>query len=267
MNPVVFLAVCVIGTSLAQQQDCSAKIQTFHQCLKDSHKQQAEANKAKFQTFKTDLENCYKNNGCQPPQPGQSGSNGQRNNTQGGQCFKAVREAMKQQVQKCVQQANPGVTLPEEDESHHKAGFHHGPNHKGDNKALDSCANKQAVRDCTRALFNKTKPSDADKKAKFQANCDARQKCLDQLGPDCQAQLEKIKQSACQCRQQQNLDQIRSGIPACAGVSEGKRPGAQQGQKQHSCEAKKDYCKLGYDAFVQDHQGQHHGGKGGQGQQ
>jgi len=260
-----FLAACFIGSSLAQ--DCSAKFKDFHKCWADSHKEAQSDGKAKFEAMKTKIDACYTDNGCTPPakseksKGGSSGAaSGERhhNNTAGGECRKALMVAMKSQFEDCIKKAIPGFTLPQKDEQHDKPHFggHKGFNHKDENKNLDTCAKKQAVRDCKRALFNSSRPSEDEMKAHFQAGCDAKQTCLAALGADCQAQLEKFKQAACQCRQQerQQVDQLRSSVKACEGVQDkqGKHQG-QKDQKEQSCDVK-DYCKLGYSAFVQDHQ-------------
>jgi len=260
---LAFFAACVIGSTLAQ--DCSAKFKDFHQCLENNHKKAEADGKAKFEAMKPKIAACYTDNGCTAPakpQKGKGGSSGaasgERRNSTAGDCRKALGEAMKANFEDCIKKAVPGFSFPQKDAQQDKPHFggHKGFNHKDDNKALDGCAKKQAVRDCIRGLFNSSKPSEDEKKAHFKAACDAKQTCLTALGADCQAQMEKFKQAACQCRQQQRqqVDQIRSSVKACASVQE-KNGKQNQGkdQKQQSCE-EKDYCKLGYDAFVQDHQ-------------
>lgn len=277
---VVLFVACIVGTSLAQ--DCSAKIKDFHKCLEDSNKKAREDGKAKFEALKGKIDACYTDNGCTPPvkaekgKGGSSGSSGsasgekqssgerQGNNTQARECKKAVREALKKQLEECVKKTDSSFTLPEKDGSHEKHGPHggFGHNRKGDNKNLEGCAKKEQVRDCKRALFNSSKPTEDEKRARFQARCDAKQSCQNALGADCQAQLEKRKQAICQCRQEekQQVEQVRSGIQACNGLPQ-KQHKRGQGQKQQSCD-KKDYCKLGFDAFEQEVKS-HFGGKSG----
>jgi len=257
---IALLVACVVGSSLAQ--DCSTKIKDFHKCVEDSHKTGEADRKAKFEALKPKLDACYTTNGCTPPVKGQkgkvdaSGASGEQkgNNTAGRECRKALQTALKGKFEDCVKQAIPDFTFPPKDAQHDKGhgGEHRGFDHKEDNKALEGCTNKQAVRDCKRALFNGSQPTDAEKRAHFKTNCDAKQVCLTALGADCQAQVDKFKQAACQCRQQQRqqAEQLRASTPACTGVPEKKDNRANQ--KQQTCD-NKDYCKLGYDAFVADH--------------
>jgi hypothetical protein len=281
---IALFIACVVGSSLGL--DCSTKFKDFHTCVASSHKKAQEANKAKFEALKAKLDACYTDNGCTPParpqkvKGGSSGASsgessastsasGERrgNHTEGRECRKAVREALKGKFEQCIKQSIPDFTFPPKDAQHDKPHFggQKGFNHKDENKNLDGCAKKQAVRDCKRALLNSSRPTEDEKRAHFKANCDAKQACQASLGAECQAQLEKFKKAACECRQQQHqqIDQIRSGVKACENVPErkGKRP--QNEQKQKSCEDHKDYCKLGYDAFVADHQKGKGQGRGG----
>jgi len=248
-------ATCVFGSALAL--DCSAKTQAFHTCLEAGQKKNQDAEKAKFEALKVKIDACYTDNGCTPPAKPQKGKGGEekRNSTAGNECRKALGQAEKQQFEACVQKAVPGFTFPPKDATNEKreGGDHKRFNPKDDKKSLDSCAKKQQVRDCKRALFNSTRPSQDEIKAQFQARCDVKQNCLVALGADCQAQLESFKKAACQCRQQQRAqaDQVRSGIAACSGVQEKKPKAGKENVKERSCD-EKDYCKLGFDAFVQD---------------
>jgi len=202
----VFIA-CVVGSSLAQ--DCSSKFQDFHKCLADSHKKEQDGGKAKFEAMKAKIDACYTDNGCTPPAKPQKGEgkgkgkggssaasggasggvSGERkgNNTEGRECRKALGEAKKKQFQDCVKQAVPSFTFPQKDgehKEHHFGGEHKGGfNHKGENKQLDGCAKKEAVRDCKRALFNSSRPTEDAKKARFQSNCNSKQTCLTALAP------------------------------------------------------------------------------------
>jgi len=264
---IALFVACLVGSSLAQ--DCSAKFKDFHKCLEDSHKKNEGDFKAKFEALKPKLDACYTDNGCTPPAKPEKkekggSSSGAKNDTAGGECRKAFHEAMKSNFEACIKKSIPDFTPMQKDGQHEKDGHHGGHkgghkgwNHKDENKALDGCAKKEAVRDCKRALFNSSKPTDSEKKAGFQARCDAKQSCLTALGADCQAKMEKFKKAACECGQQQHqqADQIRSSVSACNGV-EDKKKGKKHDDKQKSCD-EKDYCKLGYDAFAQDHQKDH----------
>jgi len=262
----LFLA-CVVGASLAQ--DCSAKIKAFHDCVSKGHQQDKDEMKTKLADFKTKADACYTANGCTPPakgdgkgKDGASSSGSASGKQQGGnsECGKAMKTVLKKNFEDCLQKA--GVTAPENDhgddhQEKHFGGHHEGANHKDDNKALDGCAKKQEVRDCKRALFTKNRPSDAEMKAKFDAGCKARDTCLAALGADCQAQIEKFKKAACECRQQQfqQLAQVRAGVKECQNVAQ-KTPQRAQGKgakTPKTCGAeKKDYCKLGFDALKAD---------------
>jgi len=168
---------------------------------------------------------------------------------------------MKSNIEACIKKSIPDFT-PHQKDDHHEGGHkwgHKGGDHKHENKALEGCAKKEAVRDCKRALFDSLKPTDAEKKARFQANCDAKKTCLTALGADCQAQKEKFKKAACECGQQQHqqADQLRSSISACNGV-EDKKKGKHEGKAKSCDEEHKDYCSLGFDAFVKDHPHKEH---------
>jgi len=243
-----------------------------------SHKKDQEDGKAKFDALKLKIDACYTDNGCtapaKPQKGGKGGSSGaassgekRGNHTENGECRKAMGAAMKENLEKCVKQTVPTFAFPPKDASadhekhfggHHKGGF----NHKDDNKALSGCAKAQAVRDCKRALINGTRPSQDERKTRFQAGCAAKQTCLTALGADCQTQMEKVKKAMCQCRQQQHqqADQIRGTIAACKDVQakkpeNGKGKGKPDGSKVRSCDDEKDYCKLGFDAMVADFKG------------
>jgi len=279
---IAFLAVYLAESSFGQ--DCSAKIKDFHKCLADSHKQGEATGKAKWEALKPKFEACFTDNGCTvpaKPQKGQGSSSGGNSSSAsgekdsaGGECKKALREAFKGQFETCIQKAIPGFTFPppqpqsdgEHDKPHHFRG-HKGFNHKDENKKLDGCANKQAVRNCTRALFESNRPSEDEMKAQFQAQFKAGCDCVTALGSDCQAKMEQFKKAACECRQQQRqqFQQIRSGIAACNGPqaneSKGKH-GQGKEHKQETCGDEKDYCKAGFDVLVQDMKAKF-GGKNG----
>jgi len=272
---IALIAICVVGSTLGE--DCPAKFQAFRKCLKDSHQKTKQDFKAKWESLKTQLDACYTSNGCTAPVRGQKGgssgassgesstSSSGEHNAAGRECWKAVHQAKKAKVEECIKKAMPGFSFPPKDGEHDKPHFgHHRVNHKDENKNLQGCAKAQAVRDCKRALFEKNKPTEEQKKAIFKAHCDSKQACQASLGAECQAQMEKVKKAACQCHQEtfQQLAQIRSSVPACKDVQDKPRP---QGGKrqQHSCDDHKDYCKLGYEAFAQDHQKAGGRGKGG----
>jgi len=141
----------------------------------------------------------------------------------------------------------------------------HGFNMKEANKQLQSCPNQQQVRDCTRKAMESNKPSDADKRARFQARCDAKQSCQNALGAQCQARLDSLKQATCECHQQerQQAPQVRSTVPSCSGVTENQEHQRQGGQQQQQSCPPKDYCKLGYDAFEADQKSRFGGKNGG----
>jgi len=248
---IAVLIVCVVRGSLGQ--DCSQKIQDMKKCFEDSHKQGGDDMKAKFEALKPKIDACYTDNDCTAPvkTPGKESEN-----PQAKECMEGVHAAMKKNVEDCVKKDFPAFTFPAKD-GEHEMGGHHRFSHKDENKNLDGCANKEKVRDCKKAIFAANKPSDDEKKAKFQARCDAKQKCLSSLGDDCQSQMEKMKSTFCKCGQQLKTqrDQLRQGVPACANVpARAHKEGGDAGKEGHSCdETPKDYCKLGYDAFVQDH--------------
>jgi len=276
---------CVVGSSLAQ--DCSAKVKDFHECLKKGHQHDKEGMKTKFADMKTKIDACYTENGCTAPVKGKgkggaSSSGGSSGGASGGssggasggvsgekdgagrECRKALKAATKKSFQDCLQKA--GVTVPQKDgDDHHEkhfGGHHKGMNHKGENKGLEGCAKKEQVRACKKALFEKSKPSDAEMKAKFDAGCKARDTCLAALGADCQAQIQKFKKASCECRQQQfqQLATLRTSVKECQSVPQ-KAPRQGKGGKkaQHNCnEEKKDYCKLGFDALKAKFGGSHH---------
>lgn len=270
MNTIVialFVALS-IGSSLAQ--DCSAKINAFHSCVESSRQQGEQGRKGKFDALKPQLDACFTSNGCTPPTKGANPTRGQRqgNNAQGGECRKALQQALKQKVDACIRQSVPSfVSPPVDKEEHHDKQDHERFDHK-DDKELGACANKQAVRTCQRALLNSTRPSESEKRAQFQARCESKQRCEVSLGAACKAQLEQIKVAACSCRQQQHqqAEQIRVSIPACQSAQnqQGAHPARPQQQKQETCD-NKNYCALGYDAFVADHQNERKGGRGGKG--
>jgi len=184
------------------------------------------------------------------------------NKTQAKECKKAVREALKNDFVTCVQKTVPTFmanhTEPkkegkgEREGKRGKEGHWGGWDHKKENKALEGCDKKEQVRDCKHALFNSSKPTQDERKARFQARCDAKQTCLTALGADCQAQLDKLKQATCQCRQDEKKQfaQVRAGVPACAGVPE-KKPKEGGEKEEKPCE-QKDFCKFGFDAFEQE---------------
>lgn len=256
---VALFFACVFGSSLAQ--DCSAKAVEFHKCIEASKKTAEDAEKAKWEALKPKFDACFTDNGCTPPagKMGGNSSSGEKkgNNTEAKACKKAVKEALKTQFDACIQKAGLNITLPKMDEKKKKDGK--GKGKKDHEKALEGCAKKDEVIACKRALKNSTKPTDDEKKARFQAKCDAKTKCLADLGADCQAQLEKFKMAACQCKQEIGAQKatVRSSTPACSGVPEKKSGEKKSGEKKSgeaksgekkTCEAKKDYCKLGYDA-------------------
>jgi len=271
MNSVALalFVACVIGSTLAL--DCSAKFKTFHQCLGDSHKKAEAGEKAKFEALKTKIDACYTDNGCTAPAKPQKdkaafNKTGEHhgNSTQGWECRRAVGAAMKTNFETCIKKAVPDFTFPQkpaEQGKGHEGRKHFG--HKEDDKEFASCAKKDAVRQCIRAIFNSSAPTEDEKRANFKAACDAKQNCLTALGADCQTQMENFEKAACECRQQQRQQevQVRASIPACQGVQEKKGKGPQKEHKQETCD-KKDYCKLGYDAFVQDHKKGKGKGKG-----
>jgi len=250
MNPatIALFVACVIGSSLAL--DCTTQIQTFHTCLETSHKTNEENEKTKFEAIKTQFEACYTSNGCTAPTKPQETE--QRNHTESA-CGKALGEAIKQNIEACVQQAVPGFVFPPTQAGQEKGHRHHRFNHKEDNKALSGCAQAQAVRDCKRALINSTTlPSQADMKTQFQAACDAKQTCLTALGTDCQNQMEAVKKAMCTCRQQQReqASQIRSALPACKDGPSPPEHENENNKKVESCGDEKNYCQLGFDAMV-----------------
>jgi len=267
---IALFVTCVVGSSWAL--DCSAKLQDFHKCVEANHKKAQDDRKAKFEALKPKFAACYTDNGCTAPSKdqqgngvGSGGGKGEHrgNNTAERACGKALRDALKGKFEECVKKTVPDFTFPAKDGQHDKRGGwdNKGFDHKGDNKALEGCANKQAVRDCKRALLSSLRPTEDQKRANFKANCDAKQTCSTALGAECQAQLEKVKTATCQCRQQQRgqADQVRGTIQACQGLPEkqGKHPDG----KQQTCD-NKDYCKLGYDAFVADRPEHGHGPEG-----
>jgi len=256
---IAVLAFCLVGLSLADD-DCSQKMIDFKKCLGDSHKQEGEDWKAKFEALKPKIEACYTDNGCTPPAPSTSGND----DSQAKACMEGMHTTMKKNMEDCVKKDFPNFAFPANDEGHEHGG-HHKFNHKDENKNLDGCEKKQQVRDCKKALFASNKPTDDEKKAKFQAHCDTKQKCLTAVG-DCQSQMEKMKSTFCACGQQLKTqrDQVRQSVTACANVPERVHKQGGDSSKEHSCdETPKDYCKLGYDAFVQDHPHGHGHGSGG----
>jgi len=251
----------VVCSSLAQ--DCSSKFKDFHKCLEAGHKKAEADEKAKFAALKPQLDACYTSNGCTPPTKGQKGAgrnataHRRGNNTAEIQCRKALEQALKGKFEACIKQAIPTFTFPPKGGKGNasRGGEERGREHKREDEGLEGCANKQAVIACKRALLNSTRPTDAQKRAQFTANCATKQTCLTALGADCQAQMEKFKTASCQCRQQERQQeaQTRPTITACNGVQENKGNHTRGPQKQETCGAEKDYCKLGYDAFVAGH--------------
>jgi len=273
MNPItiaLFMA-CVIGSSLAL--DCSAKMKDFHTCVASSHKKNEDDGKAKFEAIKVKIDACYTDNGCtSPAKPQKGGSSGASsgekkhgNNTEGRECWKALGQAMKQDMETCVTKAVPDFTFPQKDgqkeggeHGKHFGGHKGGFNHKDDNKVLVGCAKAQAVRDCKRALFNSSKPSSDEMKVRFQAGCDAKKTCLTALGVDCQTQMEQVKKAMCTCRQAQHgqAETLRASVPACKDIqAKPHKEGSGSGKgpaKAKSCDDEKDYCKLGFDVLAAD---------------
>jgi hypothetical protein len=263
MNSILvgLLVACAIGTSLAAD-DCTAKFEEFHKCVKGAHEKPAQDMKAKFAELKPKIEKCYTDNGCTapaPPQKGKGASSGESSGEKtgpGAQCFKDLKAAKKAKFEACLK--DKGVTLPAHKAGEHKpeGGEHHGfRGHKDENKALEGCANKQKVRDCKKALFAGSQPTDAQKKQAFDASCAAKKTCKAALGAACEKQLETFKAAASACHDQleSQKDSIRSGVASCAGVTpKPKRGGGASGEKKKGGD-KKDYCALGYDAFVADH--------------
>jgi len=224
--------------------------------------------KAKFEDLKAKLDACFKDNGCTPPvkspEINHRKGNATEKNGPNVQCRKALRESLKTNFESCVQKAVPGFVFPQKDGGKQEKHIeHHGFNFRDEKKALESCAKKQQVRDCKQALINGTRPTEDQKRARFQSNCQQRQSCLAALSTDCQSQLKQVKQATCQCHQQQQsqIDGIRSGIAACQGVQEKGKQDNNREKKETTCE-QKDYCALGYEAFVADHQNGKGKGKG-----
>jgi len=240
---IILFIGCVFGSTLAQ--DCNAKIKDFHTCVENGQKKDEADGKAKFEALKVKIDACYTDNGCTAPAKqdhAKGGASSAGASGQGSECRKAVGAAMKKNFEECIQKSVPGFTFPQKDGGEHHEGGHHrgGFNAKDDNKALAGCAKAQAVRDCKKALFTSNRPSQDEMKAKFQANCAAKDICLNALGADCQAQMQKVKKAMCECGQQQKgqMEQIRGSIAACA--NEQKQPsrngggghGGQSGKKR-----------------------------------
>jgi len=282
---IALLGVCLIEiASAAFDVSCNAKIQSFKDChvkIRAQHESEASARLQARQAEENAIDTCYHASGCTPPVPGQGGNNEKFKDRV--ECSKDVQNSLKPKIQECVAKKVPGFNLPGEQnrQDGERQGFQGGRKHDQDSiqKACGSnTAAVATVKACIATARKNNGPagggknSQADAEARFNANCKVKQDCEAQLGVKCKDELEKAEEALCECHQQvrndQNLvSQARAASSACKNLPAPKA-NAGQGQGQgRSCGAnqgKKDWCKEGYQAFVNDKKShQKQGGGGG----
>jgi len=169
----------------------------------------------------------------------------------------------------------PGFNLPAEQnrQDGQRQGFQGGRKHDQDSikKACPNAAVVATVQACIGQARKSNGPpggknSQADAEARFNANCKVKQQWEAELGVKCKGELEKAEEALCECHQQvrndQNLiSQARASSSACKNLP---TPKAKANDKAKSCGAnqgRKDWCKEGYQAFVNDKKS--HQNKGG----
>jgi len=241
---LTFFVAFTFGASLAQ--DCSGKIQTFHKCLADYHDKDDGAARTKSQTLELKLNACYTIHGCTPP----TKSHNDRD-VEERVCLKSFNEERTKKYEECMKKTDPSVRICTEQAAGEEHCDYCLDSEEEQTKELEKgCAKKEQVHACLHAEYNNSQPSDNEMRTLFQDRCKNIESCWEALGAECQAHLDK---AVCVCYQQlhQQADQIRSGIQAC---NKKQRTGTVVETHQVNCdtESKKNYCKLGYDVYVQD---------------
>jgi len=267
---IVIFGACIFSMTSAITVDasCNAKIQQFRDCNQKIRDQRESEAKTKEDAMKA----CFTSSGCTPP-----GEDGKRDPKK-EQCFKDVEAALKAKVETCVQSKIQGITFPQDKPGEeHRGGPRGGARGGHGDKGLEqACSNNAGNVAKVKACLQTARgpPSTPDQqKQHFDSNCKSRAQCDAILDDKCKTQLDAAKQAVCQCGQQVNADAsaratLFGSTPSCQGVQAPQpRPGGGGGgQQPKSCDdsGKKDYCKLGFDAWQADKKS-HQGGQGGQG--
>jgi len=268
MNPIVAIAIlgaCICGWTSAIDFDvtCNAKIQQFRDC----HVKIRQGREAEAKTRDSAIQQCYTTSGCTPPVQG-AGNDASRQQRE--QCMKDVMGALKAEIKTCVQGKLPGLQIPDDagkgPEGGHRGGF-------GKHDPAKACGSNSAaaatLKTCIQNAHSGAQSGPDQEHTRFDANCKAKADCDAILGAQCQDDMQNVETALCQCGQQlrtgDTLANAKKNTPSCSGLTEGQHQGGPPKGAQGSCDARKDYCKLGYDTWKADRaarQQQHGGGSG-----
>jgi hypothetical protein len=256
---IVIACIFSMTTAITIDAGCNAKIQQFRDCNQKIRDQRESEQKTKEQAMKA----CFTSNSCSPP-----GEGGQRDPKK-EQCFKDVELNLKTKVETCVKGKIQGLVFPQDNKPHeeHRGGPRGGHGDKGLEQACNNNAGNVAkVKTCIQSARGPQSTPDQER-LRFDSNCKARTQCDAILDANCKSSLEAAKQAVCQCGQQIHADAtsraaVFSSTPSCQGISAPTPRQGGQGGQQKSCDdsGKKDYCKLGFEAWQADKKSKQGGG-------
>jgi len=263
----MIIAMVIFGASILStisaitiDAGCNAKIQQFRDCNQKIRDQRESEQKTKEDAMKA----CFTSNGCTAP--GQGGQMDPKKE----QCFKDVEANLKTKVETCVQGKIQGLVFPQDSkpQGEHRGGGGARGGH-GDQGLQQACSNNAGnvakVKACIQAARGPQSTPDQDK-TRFDSNCKSRGQCDAILDAKCKSSLDAAKQAVCECGQQIHADAsaraaVFTSTPSCQGMSAPKpRQGGPQQQKSCDESGKKDYCKLGFDAWQADKKSKQGGG-------
>jgi len=263
---IAFFSVCICSLTSAFDASCNAKFEQFKAC----HKKIGDGRVAEAKTRDSAIKACYQSSGCTaPPEAKSADANREKNQA----CMKDVMKTLKETVKTCVQGKVQGLTIPS-DAGHGGPGGHEGGwgghGHNPEKACGTNTAAAATLKTCIQNAHKSAQSGSDQEKSRFDANCKAKADCEAVLG-SCKASLDEVEKAMCECGEQIHsgdaLTNARKTAPSCQGLPEPQHkggPGGGRPKKQGSCgEAKKDYCKLGFDAFQADKKAR--GGKGGHG--
>jgi len=256
---LIIFGACIFSTISAITVDagCNAKIQQFRDCNQKIRDRRESEQQTKEQAMKA----CFTSSGCTTP----GGEGGQRDPKK-EQCFKDVELTLKTKIETCVQGKIQGLAMPHDNkpQEEHRGdrGGQGGPRGgHGDQGLQQACSNNAGnvakVKACIQSARGPPSTPDQER-ARFDDNCKARAQCDTILDANCKSSLDAAKQAVCQCGQQVQADAsaratVFTSTPSCQGVTAPKpRQGGQGGQKSCDDSGRKDYCKLGFDAWQAD---------------
>jgi len=280
------LVACYVSSSLAA--NCNGKFQQYRKCLQKARPQQSQqdrqAQQAKLQGLKAQVDACFTNNNCKPPQQAQNQGSGNSNNQVNAQCKKDITALYRQKLTTCLKEN--GVSYPQDNANDNQGGKGQGggkagkrPGGAGDHDggaesfkynpqatqaALNNCPQKAAVQTCMQAAVKanfggQNGGGAADRKAQLQAFCTAKAQCDNQLGAECKAEMDKERKAACQCLQQQDPQQLIAQVPSCQALAQSAAAGGnvsgggkeRRQPKKINCDQIHDPCQSGGQPFGQ----------------